>query len=78
MDKQPLVKGCSCFTCTNHTRAYVHHLLHTHEMLASVLLELHNTHWWLAFFTAMQQAIQAGGFAKYRQWFQQRRQPVLQ
>lgn len=34
----PLVAGCRCFACTHHTRAYVHHLLQTHEMLGPVLL----------------------------------------
>ena len=40
MDKSPLAVGCKCHTCTQHTRAYVHHLLNTHEMLADVLLEV--------------------------------------
>lgn len=73
-DKGPLVQGCSCFACRNHSRAYLHHLLHTHEMLASVLLELHNTHWWLGFFGAIQEAIQAGQLQQYIGWFKQRRQ----
>jgi len=38
LSREPLVAGCSCLTCTRHTRAYVHHLLNTHEMLAHVLL----------------------------------------
>jgi tRNA-guanine family transglycosylase len=37
-DTQPLLVGCQCYSCQNHTRAYIHHLLNTHEMLASVLL----------------------------------------
>lgn len=73
MDKRPLVAGCSCFTCANHSRAYMHHLLHTHEMLASVLLEMHNTHWWLRFFSSLQEAIQGGTLQQYRAWFTQRR-----
>lgn len=35
-DSRALVPGCGCFTCRNHTRAYLHHLLHTHEMTAQV------------------------------------------
>ena len=27
LDKGPLVKGCKCYACKKHTRAYVHHLL---------------------------------------------------
>lgn len=41
-DKKPLLPGCRCFTCQNHTRAYIHHLLNVHEMLAPVLLDVHN------------------------------------
>lgn len=73
MDKGPLVAGCSCFTCRNHTRAYLHHLLHTHEILGSVLLEVHNMHWWLGFFGAMRAAIQQGRFKQYAAWFVERR-----
>jgi hypothetical protein len=35
-DTGPLCRGCSCYTCQRHTRAYVHHLLHVREMLAQV------------------------------------------
>lgn len=45
-DMKPLVDGCQCFCCSRYTRAYLHHLLVTKEMLAEVLLMMHNlTHW---------------------------------
>ena len=44
IDAKPLSTQCSCFACQNHVRAYVHHLLHTHEILARVLLYIHNLH----------------------------------
>lgn len=78
LDKGPLVAGCSCFTCQNHSRAYIHHLLHTHEMLAGVLLEMHNTHWWLAFFAAIRGAIQQGRLKEYVEWFTGRRSQLQQ
>lgn len=36
----PLLDGCECYACkdSRHTRAYINHLLKTHEMLATVLL----------------------------------------
>jgi queuine tRNA-ribosyltransferase subunit QTRTD1 len=73
MDKGPLVQGCSCFTCANHSRAYIHHLLHTHEMLAGVLLEMHNTHWWLGFFGEIREAIQQQRLQEYVDWFNSQR-----
>jgi len=57
MDFGPLVAGCTCYTCSNFTRAYLHHLVATKEMLARVLLTLHNLHHYHAFFVALQSAI---------------------
>ncbi|CAG8433866.1 7003_t:CDS:2 [Diversispora eburnea] len=37
-DFRPLLSSCKCYACRNHTRAYIHHLLKTREMLATVLL----------------------------------------
>ena len=43
-DKGPLVKGCQCLTCQTHTRAYVYHLVCAKELLAEILLFIHNLH----------------------------------
>ena len=43
-DKSSLVAGCQCHACKYHTRAYIHHLLKSKEILADVLLYLHNQH----------------------------------
>ena len=40
-DFSPVLRGCSCYCCQHHTRAYVHHLLHTREILASTLLMMY-------------------------------------
>jgi queuine tRNA-ribosyltransferase len=32
----------SCFTCRNHSRAYLHHLIKAHEPVADQLLTIHN------------------------------------
>ncbi|EFC40862.1 predicted protein [Naegleria gruberi] len=39
-DFTPLESTCTCFTCRNHTRGYIHHLLNTHEMLGDILLTM--------------------------------------
>ena len=52
-----------------HTRSYVHHLLNTHEMLADVLLSIHNTYHYAAFFAAIRQAIELNKFTEYSHWF---------
>ncbi len=43
-DFAPLSKTCACPCCKNYKRSYVHHLLKSHEMLAGVLLMMHNLH----------------------------------
>jgi queuine tRNA-ribosyltransferase subunit QTRTD1 len=40
-DRQPFLVGCPCLACTRHNRAYVHHLLNTHEMLGQTLLDMY-------------------------------------
>jgi queuine tRNA-ribosyltransferase accessory subunit len=74
LDGRPLCPGCSCFACARHTRAYVHHLLDTHEMLADILLDVHNTHHMLRFFAALRGSIGAGRFAEFRNFHLQRLQ----
>ena len=41
-DFRPLDENCPCYTCQNFTRAYLHHLIKAKEMLAYMLLSLHN------------------------------------
>lgn len=69
LDQRPLIEGCACYACQKHTRAYIHHLINTHEMLATILLVIHNTHHYLDFFSAIRESIQRGSFAKYKSDF---------
>lgn len=41
-DARPIDDKCSCPTCKNHTRGYLHHLLKAKEILAFTLLTAHN------------------------------------
>nr|XP_057915564.1 queuine tRNA-ribosyltransferase accessory subunit 2 [Doryrhamphus excisus] len=56
-DFGPLVEGCGCYCCQNHQRAYLHHLLVTNELLAGVLLTIHNMAHYLGFFAALRGAL---------------------
>ncbi|KAF3703607.1 Queuine tRNA-ribosyltransferase accessory subunit 2 [Channa argus] len=56
-DFRPLVEGCGCYCCKNHQRAYLHHLLVTNELLAGVLLMIHNTSHYHSFFGALREAL---------------------
>lgn len=59
-DFGPLQEGCGCYTCTNYTRAYLHHLLKAKEMLASTLLTIHNEYYTVHLVQSIRQAIIAG------------------
>ena len=43
-DPRPLVEGCGCYCCRKYTRAYLRHLAVADEMLAGILLSIHNIH----------------------------------
>lgn len=38
----PLVEGCACYACQNHTRAYLRHIFRMGETTAATLLSIHN------------------------------------
>lgn len=57
---EPLVKGCTCYACSSHHRAYFHHLLNAREMLAWTLLQLHNHHVIANFFAGIRASLAAG------------------
>jgi queuine tRNA-ribosyltransferase len=43
-DPEPLVAGCACVCCRKFSRAYLRHLAVADEMLAGILLSIHNIH----------------------------------
>ncbi len=44
-DMNPIVDSCTCYTCVNFSRAYVHHLFRVRELLAYRLATIHNIHY---------------------------------
>ncbi|XP_075053508.1 queuine tRNA-ribosyltransferase accessory subunit 2 isoform X2 [Mixophyes fleayi] len=59
-DFRPLLPGCTCYCCRNHTRAYVHHLLASKELLAGILLMIHNFQQYFSFFRSVREALRDG------------------
>ena len=60
--------SCSCYTCTNFTRAYLHHLFKIGEILSATLATIHNLTWFAKFMADMRQSIVEGRFEEYRKW----------
>eukprot|EP01018_Ginkgo_biloba_P023408 Gb_17205 [translate_table: standard] len=76
-DTSPIMESCSCYTCRKHTKAYINHLLNTHEMLAQTLLEMHNTYHYIKFFQAIRDAIIGNNVNAFSSWFIKHRQEHL-
>jgi len=58
-DTGPLDPACGCYTCSNFTRAYLHHLQRVNEILGARLNTLHNLHYYLALMRELRGAIEA-------------------
>lgn len=59
---KPLMENCTCYVCTKHHQAYLHHLLNAREMLGWTLLQIHNSHVMDRFFQGIRLAIADGSF----------------
>lgn len=61
-DFSPVEEGCSCYCCSNYTRAYIRHLVKAKEILASILLTCHNLHHTIEFMGEVRRSLDAGRF----------------
>ncbi|KHL25929.1 queuine tRNA-ribosyltransferase [Croceibacterium mercuriale] len=64
-DTGPLDPRCSCDTCTHYSRAYLHHLHRSGEILGAMLLTEHNLAFYQQLMQAMRDAIGARQFAGF-------------
>lgn len=64
-DARPLDSACKCYTCRNHSRAYLRHLFQAGEILFASLATLHNLQRYLDIMREMRQAILLGQFPQY-------------
>ena len=63
-DYKPLDTTCSCEACCNYSRAYLHHLIHTKEILGMTLLSLHNLTHLIRFTNSIGKAIEDECFSE--------------
>ncbi len=68
-DIRPLDATCSCYTCQNFSRAYLHHLFKIGEMLGSRLNTIHNIHYYLELMQEIRFSISEGKFAEFEDKF---------
>jgi queuine tRNA-ribosyltransferase len=72
-DTAALDPECACYCCRSFSRAYLHHLHRTNEILGARLNTLHNLHYYLELMAGLRGAIEAGGLAAFRERFRARR-----
>jgi queuine tRNA-ribosyltransferase len=71
-DPRPLDERCSCMVCRTYSRAYLRHLFHANEILASILNSHHNVAFFLDIMSKIRQAIAFGELAEFSSEFQAR------
>ena len=59
-DLSPLDASCTCYTCRNFTRAYLHHLHRVGEILGAQLNTIHNLHYYQCLMRELRAAIVSG------------------
>ena len=64
-DFGPLDPTCTCPTCTNHSRAYLRHLVKQNEMLGAILLSTHNLHFLIDLMRRAREAVVAGTYQEF-------------
>jgi queuine tRNA-ribosyltransferase len=64
-DTGPVDPDCGCYTCARFSRAYLHHLQKTNEMLGSRLNTLHNLHYYQDLMRGIRESIEAGRLREY-------------
>lgn len=68
-DERPLEEGCQCYACQNHSRAYIHHLTKSNEILGAMLLTEHNIYYYQRLMREIRQAIKDGNLEEYSKKF---------
>ncbi|MDR2837192.1 MAG: tRNA guanosine(34) transglycosylase Tgt [Azonexus sp.] len=64
-DTGPLDPSCSCATCRQFSRAYLHHLFRCGEILGGMLNTIHNLHFYQTIMAEMRAAIETGTLAAW-------------
>ena len=68
-DTGPLDPSCSCYTCRQFTRSYLHHLFRNGEILGGMLNTIHNLHFYQTLMAEMRTAIENGQFQSWASRF---------
>ena len=65
MDPRPLDTRCGCYTCSNYSRSYLHHVNKAQEIISSILLTWHNLHYYQELMSGIRGAIESKSFDQF-------------
>jgi queuine tRNA-ribosyltransferase len=68
-DFYPIDPSCSCYACSNFSRAYIHHLFNANEVLSAILASIHNVHFYLNMMAEIRESIEQDRFSDYKREF---------
>jgi queuine tRNA-ribosyltransferase len=68
-DTRPLDETCQCYACKTATRAYLHHLQRTNEILGARFNTIHNLFYYQQLMSEIRVAIEADAFEAFREQF---------
>ena len=68
-DPRPLDEACTCPTCQGYSRAYLHHVIRSQEIIGSMLLTWHNLHYFQELMAGMRDAIAGATFTAWQAGF---------
>lgn len=68
-DKFPIDVNCNCYACRNYTRAYIHHLFVSNEILGATLASIHNVTFYLDLMRRIREAIAENNYGKFKSDF---------
>ncbi|WP_223421206.1 tRNA guanosine(34) transglycosylase Tgt [Tateyamaria pelophila] len=68
-DPRPLDENCDCPACRGYSRAYLHHVFRSQEIISAMLLTWHNLRYYQDLMVGMRTAIAAGTFAAWQAAF---------
>ncbi len=72
-DTSTLDSECDCYTCTNFSRAYLHHLDKCQEMLGAQLNTIHNLRYYQRLMAGIRASLEEGTFDEFVQEFYAKR-----
>ncbi len=65
----PVDPSCDCYCCRNFSRAYLHHLFRSNEILSATLAAIHNVRFYLNMMSDARRAIEQNDFNKFKAAF---------